>query len=60
MEEIEMSIRERILRRRRYKLLFRELSEFSHHELTELGIARADIGRIAWHAVYAEPTGRPG
>ena len=53
-----MSIRERILRRRRYKLLVRELSEFSHHELTELGIARADIGRVAWHAVYAEPTQR--
>ena len=27
-----MSIRERILRRRRYQLLVRELSEFSHHE----------------------------
>jgi len=53
-----MSIRERILRRRRYKLLVRELSEFSHHELTELGIAPADIGRVAWHAVYAEPTQR--
>jgi hypothetical protein len=57
-EEIDMSIRERILRRRRYQLLVRELSEFSHHELIELGIAPADIGRVAWHAVYAEPTGR--
>ena len=54
-----MSIRERIQRRRRYWLLVREMSEFSYHELTELGIARADISRVAWHAVYADPTERP-
>jgi len=50
-----MSIREKILRRRRYKQLVRELSEFSHRELTELGIARADIGGVARYAAYAEP-----
>jgi len=56
-----MNIRDRIRRRRRYKTLVREMWEFSHHELTELGIARADIGRIAWDAVYGEPTpGRSG
>ena len=49
-----MNIRESIRRRRRYRTLIRELSEFSHHELTELGIVRADIGRIAWDAVYGE------
>ena len=53
-----MNIRESIRRRRRYRTLIRELSEFSHHELIELGITPADIGRVAWHAVYAEPTGR--
>ncbi len=47
-----MTLRDRIRRRREYKMLVREMSEFSHHELTELGIARADIGRIAWDAAY--------
>jgi uncharacterized protein YjiS (DUF1127 family) len=56
-----MNIRDRIRRRRRYKVLVREMGEFSHHELTEMGIARADIGRIAWDAVYgAPPPGRSG
>jgi uncharacterized protein YjiS (DUF1127 family) len=56
-----MNIRDRIRRRRHYKTLVCEMSEFSHRELTELGIARADIGRIARDAVYGEPTpGRSG
>jgi uncharacterized protein YjiS (DUF1127 family) len=42
-------------------MLVREMSEFSRHELTELGITRADIGRVAWDAAYGEPiTGRSG
>ena len=38
--------------RRRYKAMRRELRDYSHHELTELGIARADIDRVAYDAVY--------
>jgi uncharacterized protein YjiS (DUF1127 family) len=54
--EMEMSIRDRIRCRRRYQQLVREISQFSQHELTELGIAQADIGRVAWDAVYGEPS----
>jgi uncharacterized protein YjiS (DUF1127 family) len=61
MKETEMNLRDRIRRRRQYKMLVREMSEFSHCELTELGITRADIGRIAWDAAYGEPMpGRSG
>jgi uncharacterized protein YjiS (DUF1127 family) len=47
-----MSIHERIVRWRRYRTMVREMSAYRHHELTELGIARADIGRIAWDATF--------
>jgi uncharacterized protein YjiS (DUF1127 family) len=56
MEEIDMNLRERIHRWRRYRTLIREMGDYSHHELTELGIARADIGRIAWNAAFDEPS----
>lgn len=42
-------------RRRRYRTMRRELREYSHHELTELGIARADIDRISFEAAYGRP-----
>ena len=47
-EEIAMGLHERIVRWRRYRTMVRELSAYPLHELSELGIARADIGRIAW------------
>ena len=53
-----MNIRERIRRWRRYRTFIREMGDYSHHELTELGIARADIGRIAWDAAFDEPSRR--
>lgn len=43
-------------KRRRYKTMRRELRDYSHHELTELGIARADIDRLAYDAVYGGPS----
>jgi uncharacterized protein YjiS (DUF1127 family) len=42
-----MSIKEIFRRWRRYRQIVRELECYSHQELTELGIAPADIGRIA-------------
>ena len=47
-----MNIRENYRRLQRYRMMVRELRDYSHHELTELGVARADIGRIAFNAVY--------
>jgi uncharacterized protein YjiS (DUF1127 family) len=35
---------------RRYHRMVRELNDYSNHELSELGITRADIGRIALDA----------
>lgn len=52
-----MAIRETIERWRRYRTLVREMSEYSHGELAELGIVEADIGRIAAEAVYADTAG---
>jgi uncharacterized protein YjiS (DUF1127 family) len=40
-------IRERLRRWRRYRTVVRELQEYGHRELGELGIARNDIARIA-------------
>ena len=34
-----------------YRQLLQELQEYSDNELSELGIARADIERIAYQAV---------
>ncbi len=47
-----MRITENFRRWRRYRTMVRELRGYSHHELTELGIATADIDRIAAGAVY--------
>lgn len=40
-------LKERFHRWRRYRTTIRELESYSHHELNELGIARADIVRVA-------------
>lgn len=45
-----MDVTESYRRWRRYRRMVRELREYSHHELTELGIARQDIERLAWAA----------
>jgi uncharacterized protein YjiS (DUF1127 family) len=42
-----MSMKEIFRRWRRYRQMVRELESCSHGELTELGIAPTDIGRIA-------------
>lgn len=51
-KEDAMRITENFRRWRRYRTMVRELRGYSHHELTELGIATADIDRIAAGAVY--------
>jgi len=53
-----MNMKEGFRRWRRYQQVVRELRGYSHHELTELGIAPADIGRIAWDAALGEPSSR--
>lgn len=50
-----MKIVERYRRFVRYRTLVRELYAYSDSELTDLGIARADIERVAFEAVH---TGR--
>ena len=45
-----MTIVEKFRRLVRYRQLLQELQEYSDNELTELGIARADIERIAYEA----------
>ena len=52
-----MNIRENYRRWQRYRTMVRELRDYSHHELTELGVARADISRIAFDAVYHPQSG---
>lgn len=47
-----MTIRENYRRWQRYRSMVRELRDYAHHELSELGIARADISRVAFDAVY--------
>ena len=42
----------RFQRWRRHRRMVRELNDYSNHELSELGIARADIGRIALDAIH--------
>jgi uncharacterized protein YjiS (DUF1127 family) len=49
-----MNLKEGFRRWRRYQQLVRELSSYSHHELTELGTAPADIGRLAETAATQE------
>jgi uncharacterized protein YjiS (DUF1127 family) len=45
-------MRERLRRWRHYRRTVRELQEYRHHELSELGIARSDIDRIARNAAW--------
>jgi uncharacterized protein YjiS (DUF1127 family) len=45
-------IKQRLRRWRRYRTTVRELQEYRHHELSELGIARPDIHRIARDAAW--------
>lgn len=35
-----------------YRRTVRELSELSNNELADLGMSRASIRSVAWHAVY--------
>lgn len=51
-----MTIRERYKLWRRYRRMARELGDYRHHELAELGVAEADINRLAYDAVYGVPT----
>jgi len=46
-----MKIVERYRRFVRYREIVRELRAYSDSELTDLGIARADIERVAFEAV---------
>jgi uncharacterized protein YjiS (DUF1127 family) len=58
-----MTIKERYTLWRRYRMMMRELGDYRHHELSDLGIARADIHRLAYDAVYgslAKTTGAAG
>jgi uncharacterized protein YjiS (DUF1127 family) len=56
-----MSIRKLFYRWRRYQQIVRELDAYSHRELTELGIAAADISRVAASAAAGEyPTASDG
>jgi len=50
-----MNMKERFRRWRRYQQTVRELRGYSPHELSELGIASADIGRIALDTAFGEP-----
>ena len=45
-----MSLRNRILQYRQYRQNLHELSRCTDRNLADLGIARADIRRVAWLA----------
>ncbi len=47
-----MNINDRYRRWQRYRTMKRELRDYPSHALTELGIAKADIVRVAYDAVY--------
>jgi uncharacterized protein YjiS (DUF1127 family) len=47
-----MTIIERFRHLRRYRMIVRELRDYSDHELNELGIARSDIERFAYATVF--------
>lgn len=47
---MNMSLRNRILQYRQYRQNLEELSRCTDRNLADLGIARADIRRVAWQA----------
>ncbi|APX24075.1 MAG: DUF1127 domain-containing protein [Rhodobacteraceae bacterium] len=49
---IVASLRERNARRRLFKETVSELSGLSNRELSDLGLSRSMIRRIAWQAAY--------
>ncbi len=42
-------VKVQVARRAVFNQTVRELAQLSDRELADLGIARADIGRVAWH-----------
>lgn len=50
-----LDIAGRLRRHRRYRRMVRELHDYARNELTELGIAPADIDRVARDAAYGQP-----
>jgi uncharacterized protein YjiS (DUF1127 family) len=44
--------RDKSARRRVFRETFRELNALSTRELNDLGIARSEIRRVAYHAAY--------
>jgi len=50
-----MKMRERYRLWRQYRRMVREVGDYRHHELSDLGIARADIDRLDFDAVYGLP-----
>ena len=59
MKENVMTLKERYTLWRRYRRIVRELGDYRHHELADLGIPGADINRLAYDAVYGSPTKLP-
>jgi len=55
-----MTIKERYTQWRRYRRMMQELGDYRHRELSDLGIARADIHRLAYDAVYGSPAETAG
>ena len=47
-----VGLRARAARRRIYKETFRELSSLSNRELSDLGLGRSEIRRVAYQAAY--------
>ncbi len=47
-------LHEALNRRLMVRCTVRELNRLSDRELKDLGIARCEIGRIAWHAAYGK------
>lgn len=52
---MDMDVRQSYNRWRRYRAVMRELDSYSRSELTELGIAPQDIGRVARAASDRRP-----
>ena len=48
----DASLRERNARRRLYRETLRELGQLSNRELSDLGLHRSMIRRVAWQAAY--------